>query len=130
MPSIPIYDRSDEIATITADFTKNLGPTDTDVQKALKTIDQMSGGGAEVDPISLHLDQTTGQSIVNGKPTFSDGIKLGNSNTYLSLIGNTLQLYVNGTLRQEWLTEPSLNYVQDESGNFLFDENGNTIVEE
>ena len=37
-----------------------------------------SGGGStpEVDPLSLHLDQTTPQTVINGIPTFDAGIKL------------------------------------------------------
>ena len=32
---------------------------------------------AETDPLSLHLDQTTPQTIINGLPNFSEGITLG-----------------------------------------------------
>ena len=34
--------------------------------------------GTESDPLSLHLDQTTTQTIINGIPTFSNGINLSN----------------------------------------------------
>ena len=30
----------------------------------------------ETDPLSLHLDQTTPQTVINGSPRFSVGIKL------------------------------------------------------
>jgi len=41
---------------------------------------------AETDPLSLHLDQTTPQSIINGKPSFSDGITFGTNPTVGSFL--------------------------------------------
>jgi len=32
---------------------------------------------SEDDPLSLHLDQTTPQTVINGAPTFANGVKLG-----------------------------------------------------
>jgi microcystin-dependent protein len=39
---------------------------------------ELSSGGVpvETDPLSLHLDQTTPQNIINGAPTFNSGLKI------------------------------------------------------
>lgn len=36
----------------------------------------LSTGGSESDPLSLHRDQTTPQTVVNGAPQFNVGIKI------------------------------------------------------
>lgn len=50
----------------------------------------------------LKLDQITPEAIINGKPLFTEGLKIGNSTTYFYLNGDILQLYVNGVLIQTW----------------------------
>jgi len=41
---------------------------------------------AETDPLSLHLDQTTPQTIINGAPLFEDGIRFMSLNGKLWLV--------------------------------------------
>jgi len=57
----------------------------------------------ETDPLSLHLDQTTPQTIINGIPIFEEGISIRNNSWDLKPISSTeLGLYVNGILVQSW----------------------------
>jgi hypothetical protein len=39
-------------------------------------------GGAETDPLSLHLDQTTPQTVINGAPIFNAGLKISDGITF------------------------------------------------
>lgn len=41
-----------------------------------------------------------------------DGIPIGNSTTYFTLNGNTLELWVNGSLRQSWTYTPVAPTIQ------------------
>ena len=61
-----------EVKVDTSGFSKNLSDADTDVQHALETIDQMSGGGGPTN--ALLLDQTVEQHVINGSPHFDEGI--------------------------------------------------------
>jgi len=65
--------KADKIRTDTTNFNNNLSVTDIDAQKALDTINDLELVETETDPLSLHLDQTTPQEIVNGKPRYMVG---------------------------------------------------------
>ena len=83
---------------------------------------------ALLNDIYLKLDQTTPQTVINGLPTFEDGIRIGNSTTYFELVGNDLKLYVHGTLRQTWTTVLVASHLLMETGDYLLLENGDKIV--
>ena len=76
----------------------------------------------------LKLDQSTSQTVSSGKPLFSDGVKIGNANTYFTLNGDTLELYVNSTLVQSWTIAVVLGYLLQEDGFALLQENGDPIL--
>ena len=67
----------------------------------------------------LKLDQTTPQTVINGKPIFDDGIAIGNATTYLSRSGNVLSLFVNGTLRQTWTTTIVGSFMKLSGGGYV-----------
>jgi hypothetical protein len=50
-----------------------------DENKLVITNDDKGSDYVETDPLSLHLDQTTPQEVTGGKPKFSGGIDLNNS---------------------------------------------------
>lgn len=59
----------------------------------------------ETDPLSLHLDQTTPQSVINGTPIFVGGIKpYSSGSNYFKIGGNTLAMtyYVGTTQKAKW----------------------------
>jgi Uncharacterized conserved protein len=77
----PIW--AEQVWVDTSTFTGNLSSLDDTLQKALETIDQMSGGGSTAwddltgTPTALLLDQTIPQSVINGTPTFEQGVFIG-----------------------------------------------------
>ena len=76
----------------------------------------------------LKLDQTSAQSVINDKPTFSEGIRIGNSSTYFNLNGNNLELYLNGILIQVWTAAAATSALLLESGDKLLLETGDALL--
>ena len=66
------YDpQASQIKTKTTNFTGILSASDTDVQKALDTIDNINIPNMETDPLSLHL--TGSNQAVTQTPTLLGG---------------------------------------------------------
>ncbi|MEI6297398.1 MAG: hypothetical protein WCO84_07220, partial [bacterium] len=77
------YDpKANQVKTATASFNKNLSSSDTDVQKALDTIDNLVLGGAETDPLSLHLSDIPVSAGILG--TDGSGTVIDNTSAILS----------------------------------------------
>ena len=72
---------------MTKEYAKRFA-TDT----ALEVVTPDSLPGSESDPLSLHLDQTTPQTILNGPPNFSAGLRFTET-TELASIADTLGIY-------------------------------------
>ena len=64
----------------------------------------------ETDPLSLHLDQTTPQSVINGQPNFVNGIGIGTT----PATGNILDIY-SGASQRLYVNSAGL-YVLGSSG--------------
>jgi hypothetical protein len=100
-PLNPI-DASD-VVTDTSSFNKNLSSADTTVQKALETLDEMSMGGAETDPVftasqaaNIDADDITNLGNLSGTNTgdqVGDGVTITGSGTeadpFVSVGGNS-----------------------------------------
>ena len=83
---------------------------------------------SETDPLSLHLDQTTPQTVSGGLPQFTNGIYIGNSTTKFILNGNDFELWVNGTKVQTWTIAVAVSYLLLETGDKLLLETGDKLV--
>ena len=58
----------------------------------------------DLDNRFVKLDQSDPQSVSGGRLLFEEGFAIGNSSSYLTLNSDTIELHVNGTLRQSWTT--------------------------
>ena len=56
---------------MTKEYAKRFA-TDT----AIEVVTPDSLPGSESDPLSLHLDQTTPQTVISGAPQFNEGITI------------------------------------------------------
>lgn len=73
--------KASKVKTVITNFNKNLSSADTDVQKALETIDNFTLSVAETDPLSLHLAGdpqivSTVHNFRNGLTAIDDTVNL------------------------------------------------------
>lgn len=82
--------KAKQITTDVTNFTGNLSSADTEVQHALDTIDNLSIVTTESDPLSIHLNQSSPQTLSGGAFAGSGLIKITsgilgvNTSTYLT----------------------------------------------
>jgi hypothetical protein len=74
MSTKPLLDEAKDIRPDASQFSKNLSPVDTDVQKALETLDALPN---QSDHDLRYLKLAAPNQTVNQKPTFVAGIQTG-----------------------------------------------------
>jgi len=113
--SYPVYSyfvKGSEVQLNSSGFSKNLSPAENNVQKAMDVLDQLEASGGQVD-LSLYAQKTEIPSL----ETDPDSLHLNGDNannylylsttTYMKKDGNTVGLYVNNTLVQDWTVIPT-----------------------
>jgi len=69
------------------------------------------------DDLYLRVDQSTPQTVIDGKPIFEDGIAVYDSNSYFTMPNeDTMQLYVNSTLVHTWEITAAIEFLLLEDG--------------
>ena len=84
---------SNQVSVVTSGFSKNLNSSDTNVQAALNTIDQLNtgggGGSGTVTSVAMTGDNVIYNSSVTGSPittsgTLSPSLKNQSANTFFA----------------------------------------------
>lgn len=131
---------SEELPLDTSNFDINLSGSDSNVQTAMETLDELGGVGGTVDSVG----DCTGGACLDGTSGSGSKIELYQSGATLSEMcfsdtdagndtcfkfdGTFLRLYVNNTLQQTW-PGSQFNLVDRETpANNIVDSTGNQIV--
>jgi hypothetical protein len=102
--SSPVSDVADATVLASTAGAATVGISDAGGFYSSTTVEgALQEAAAGVTP-ALKLDQTTPQTVSNGQPVFSQGLCIGNANTYFRLNGTQVQLWVNSVLCQSWPT--------------------------